>query len=190
MHSIEPFYNWRGFYIASEDLQSPFYEREYSEFEFTDSIYNYLIHPQWDSIESQALFVKILFVDYDEGVAIIELFGEWNDVIENDIMLFKRNIIEPMMECGVFKFILIAENLLNFHGNETDYYEEWFEEIQDEDGWIAMVNTRPHVTQELKDYDLDCYFLLGGKLEEVNWRTSTPLQFIDRISTYVQKRLG
>ena len=93
MHSIEPFYNWRGFYIASEDLQSPFYEREYSEFEFTDSIYNYLIHPQWDSIESQALFIKILFVDYDEGVAIIELFGEWNDVIENDIMLFKRNII-------------------------------------------------------------------------------------------------
>ena len=110
-------------------------------------------------------------------------------MIENDIMLFKRNIIEPMMECGVFKFILIAENLLNFHGNETDYYEEWFEEIQDEDGWIAMVNTRPHVTQELKDYDLDCYFLLGGKLEEVNWRTSTPLQFIDRISAYVQKLL-
>jgi len=190
VHSIEPFYNWRGFYIASEDLQSPFYEREYSEFEFTDSIYNFLIHPQWDSIESQTLFIKILFVDYDDGVAIIELFGEWNDVIENDIMIFKRNIIEHLMECGVYRFILIAENLLNFHGNETDYYEEWFEEIEDDDGWIALVNTRPHVTQELKDFDLDYYFLLGGKLEEVDWRTSTPLQFIDRISGYVRKRLG
>ena len=41
MHSIEPFYNWRAYYIASEDKRSPFYGRNYSEFEFTNSIYNY-----------------------------------------------------------------------------------------------------------------------------------------------------
>jgi hypothetical protein len=52
MHMIEPYYNWGGFYIASEDIQSPFYGREYSEFEFTDTIYNYCIHPQWDNIGS------------------------------------------------------------------------------------------------------------------------------------------
>lgn len=189
MHTIEPFYNWRGFYIASEDIQSPFFEREYSEFEFTDSIYNYCIHPQWDNIGSPTLFIKILFTDYDEGYTIIELFGEWNDVIQNDIMLFKRDIIEPLMENGVNKFILIAENLLNFHGNETDYYEEWFEEVEDTEGWIALLNLRPHVLEELKDYELDYYFLLGGDLEEIDWRTATPRQFISRISNYVQKRL-
>jgi hypothetical protein len=94
VHTIEPYYNWRGIYIASEDPQSPFYEREYSEFEFTDAIYNYCIHPQWDSIESPTLFIKILYCDYDDGVGIIELFGEWNDVLENDIMLLKRNVLE------------------------------------------------------------------------------------------------
>ena len=27
MHDLEPFYNWRNFYIASEDNRSPFHER-------------------------------------------------------------------------------------------------------------------------------------------------------------------
>lgn len=189
MHTIEPFYNWRGFYIASEDIQSPFYEREYSEFEFTDTIYNYCIHPQWDNFGSPTLFLKILYAEYDSGYAIIELFGEWNDVVQNDIMILKRDIIEHLMMNGIHKFILIAENLLNFHGDEEDYYEEWFEEVEDEDGWIAFLNLRPHVKEELNTYDLDSYFLMGGELEEVDWRTATPQQFISRIDQYVQKRL-
>ena len=189
MHTIEPFYNWRGLYIASNDIQSPFYEREYSEFEFTDSIYNYCIHPQWDNIGSPSLFIKILYTDYDSGVTIIELFGEWNDILQNDIMLFKRNIIELLLENGIHKFILIAENLLNFHGEEDDYYEEWFDEVEEQDGWIAMINLRPHVLKELSDYDLDYYFLLGGELEEVDWRASTPPQFLSKIETYVKNRL-
>ncbi|MDA7802949.1 hypothetical protein N8987_00040 [Crocinitomix sp.] len=187
---IEPYYNWRGFYIASDDIQSPFYERIYSEFEFTDSIYNYYIHPQWDNIESATLFIKVLYADYDANVAIIELFGEWNDVIENDIMLFKRNIIEFLMENGICKFILIAENLFNFHGNEEDYYEEWFDEVDELNGWIALVNARDHVQDELKAHDLDYYFLMGGELEDVDWRTATPTQFISRIEKYVMNRLN
>ncbi len=189
MHTIEPHYNWRGLYIASEDIQSPFFEREYSEFEFTDSIYNYCIHPQWDNIGSPTLFLKILYADYDLGFVVIELFGEWNDVIQNDIMTFKRDVVEILMENGIDKFILIAENLLNFHGNEEDYYEEWFEEVEDSGGWIALINLRPHVLDELKNHDLDYYFLLGGELEDVNWRTSTPSQFFSKINTFVQKRL-
>lgn len=190
MHTIEPYYNWRGFYIASEDIQSPFYERVYSEFEFTDTIYNYCIHPQWDNIGSPTLFLKILYTEYDSGYAIIELFGEWNDVVQNDIMVFKRDIVEHLMMNGINKFILIAENLLNFHGDQEDYYEEWFDEVEDQEGWIALLNLRPHVIDELKAFDLDCYFLMGGELEEMDWRTATPVQFIGRIEQYVQKRLS
>ncbi len=189
MHTLEPYYNWRGFYIASEDIQSPFFERVYSEFEFTDSIYNYLIHPQWDNIGSPTLFIKILYADYDEGTVIIELFGEWNDVIQNDIMTFKRDIVEELMEVGISKFVLIAENLFNFHGNEEDYYEEWFDEVEDQDGWIAFVNLRPHVKEELRNYNLDYYFLQGSELEEMNWRTATPVQFLAKIQNYIQNRL-
>ncbi len=76
MHDLEPFYGWRDYYVASEDPKSPFFEREYSEFEFSQKIYNHYIHPQWDNIDSQTLFLKILYAEYEEGYAIIELIGE------------------------------------------------------------------------------------------------------------------
>ena len=92
MHFIEPFFRWRGEYIASEDAQSPFYGREYSEFEFQHRVYNYLIHPQWDEFGSTTLYLKIIYVDYDQGACAIEFIGEWNDAIENDIMMLKSNV--------------------------------------------------------------------------------------------------
>ena len=189
MHMIEPYYNWRGMYIASEDIQSPFYGREYSEFEFTDRIYNFVIHPQWDNIGSPSLFLKILFADYEDGYCIIELFGEWNDAVQNDIMTFKRDIIEPLMECGIKKFILIAENVLNFHADSDEYYEEWFEEVEDEEGWIAILNLRKHVLEEMSTESLDSYFVLGGELADYSWRTHTPQQLFYIIERYVMKRL-
>jgi hypothetical protein len=190
MHTIEPFYNWRGLYIASDDEKSPFYGRIYSEFEFTDTIYNYCIHPQWDNIGSPSLFIKILFCDYDDGYAIIEMMGEWNDTIENDIMTFKRDIVEFLMGDGINKFIIIGENILNFHSSDDCYYEEWFDEVEDEDGWIAMLNFRQHVMEEFQTENIDSYFIAGGELEEVAWRTYKPENLFEKISTYVQKRLG
>ncbi|MFC2101272.1 hypothetical protein ACFLRZ_05525, partial [Bacteroidota bacterium] len=94
MHNIEPFYLWQNYYNAAEDDKSPFYGRTYSEFEFSNTIYNYYIHPQWDEIGSETLYVKILFVNYEQTYCIIELIGEWNDALHNDIMLFKRNVLE------------------------------------------------------------------------------------------------
>ncbi|MBU3659753.1 MAG: hypothetical protein FGM14_07795 [Flavobacteriales bacterium] len=188
MHYVEPHYNWRGYYIASEDPSSPFYGREYSEFEFNNSVYNFYIHPQWDSIGSPTLFIKILFTDYESGFVIIELLGEWNDAIENDIMILKRDIIEPIMEQGITKFILIGENVLNFHYSDDCYYEEWFDEV--EDGWIAMVNFHEHVISEFERANIDHYFLMGGELEEIEWRTYLPQQFFDKVNSLVNKRIG
>ncbi|MCB0640588.1 MAG: hypothetical protein KDC44_03075, partial [Phaeodactylibacter sp.] len=76
MHDIEPFYHWRSDYVAAEDDRSPFYGRVYDEFRFTQKIYNYYIHPQWDAFGSPTLYMKLLKVDYDEGYAIMELIGE------------------------------------------------------------------------------------------------------------------
>ena len=122
MQDLEPFYNWRGYYIAAEDPLSPFYGREYSEFEYTNTIYNYYIHPQWDEFGSNTLYLKILFTDYDRGFAIIEFIGEWNDALYNDIMFLKRDLIELMMKEGINKYILIGENVMNFHGSDDCYY--------------------------------------------------------------------
>lgn len=188
MHLMEPFYSWRNYYIASEDPSSPFYGREYSEFEFNNTVYNFYLHPQWDSIGSPTLFIKILFVDYEEQYAIIEMIGEWNDAIENDIMIFKRNIVEPMMQEGITKFILIGENVLNFHYSDDCYYEEWFEEV--EEGWIALVNFQEHVIREFERIHVDQYFVMGGELEEIDWRTYQPHHFFKRVSDLVMKRIG
>lgn len=79
MHSIEPYDRWRGIYDAAEDEKSPFFGREYHEFEFVNQVYNYVIHPQWDEFGSETLYCKILFVDDRQQVAILEFIGEWND---------------------------------------------------------------------------------------------------------------
>jgi len=188
MHDIEPYYRWRDEYIASEDEASPFFERQYSEFEFDKTIYNYYIHPQWDAFGSPTLYLKVLFVDYVRGYSIIELIGEWNDCITNDIMFLKREVIEPMIQEGVNKFILIGENILNFHSSDDCYYEEWFQDA--EEGWVAAVNFREHVIQEFRRANIDYYLNFGGELDEMNWRNLKPLQVFKTVEQILERRLG
>lgn len=188
MHEIEPYYRWRDDYIASEDNLSPFFETQYNEFSFEKQIYNYLIHPQWDCFGSQTLYIKVLFVDYETQYAIIEFIGEWNDAISNDIMLLKREILETIIAQGINKFILLGENVLNFHTSDDCYYEEWFQDI--EDGWIAGVNFRQHVIDEFKTNNIDYYINFGGNLDDLNWRQLKPAQLFLLVENQILKRLN
>ena len=154
MHTLEPYYAWRNHYIASEDPRSPFFDREYSEFEYSTKVYNYFIHPQWDTIHSPTLFCKILFVDYEERFAILEFIGEWNDCLYNDIMQLKREVVDVLQAEGIHRFILIGENVLNFHFGD------------------------------------DCYYVLGGELSELSWRTLSPAHLYERVDNCVSQRLG
>ena len=190
MHTIEPYYNWRHLYIAADDEYSPFYGVEYSEFEFTHAIYDHALHPQWDNIGSSTLFLKIIYADYDEGFAIIELIGEWNDCIHNDIMTLKRNIVEQLMGNGISKFLLIAENILNFHPSDDLYYEEWWDEVEDAEGWISLINPREHVLRELQGANLDQYFVAGGPLNTMAWRSLDPSTMFNLVRSKVQKRIS
>lgn len=189
MHELEPHYNWRHRYTSEEDPGSPFFEQVYDEFQYSTEIYGYYIHPQWDSIGSKTLYVKVLYADYDRGAAIIEFIGEWNDVLYNDIMFLKRELIDIMIGQGIYRFVLLGENVMNFHGDEDDYYEEWFDEVMEHDGYIALLNFRQHVLDDLAACDIDSYLLLGGKLNDIAWRTQDPDKLLDRIDDQVQKRL-
>jgi hypothetical protein len=188
MHEIEPYYSWRHLYIAEEDRMSPFYGTQYSEFLFSKTVYDHFIHPQWDEMGSNTLYLKILFVNYTSGFCIIELIGEWNDALYNDIMYFKRNIIEVLIGESVNKFILIGENVLNFHYGDSDYYEEWFDDV--EEGWIVGLNFREHVLREFKQANLDYFISFGGKFDDYNWRCHDPNQLFKSVETQIQKRLG
>lgn len=188
MQDIEPFYNWRNYYIASEDSLSPFFGREYSEFEYSNTIYNYYIHPQWDDFGSSTLYMKILFADYDRGFAIFELIGEWNDCINNDIMFLKRDIADVLIGEGINKFIIIGENVLNYHASDDCYYEEWFQDV--EDGWVVALNFREHVLQEFSRQNIDYYMVYGGELDELNWRTYLPHQLFEKVEGIINRRLN
>lgn len=188
MHAIEPYYHWRNLYIASEDFRSPFFEREYSEFEFTNRVYNFLLHPQWDDFGSQTLFIKILFADYEQGFAIIEMIGEWNDCIENDIMNLKLEVLELLMGEGIDKFIMIGENVLNFHSSDDLYYEEWQDEL--DEGWVVFLNFHKHVLEEFEEANIDSYVICGEDFEMDNWRTFKPNQLFNKIEKQVENRFN
>lgn len=190
MHTIEPYYRWLDLYDGQQDECSPFFQKEYSEFMYSEKIYDHFIHPQWDNIGSSTLFIKVLYADYNQGFVVIELMGEWNDCLHNDIMILKRNIIEHFMNNGIDKFIMIGENILNFHSSDDCYYEEWFDDVEESDGWICMLNFREHVMEGFEELDIDQYFVSGGSLDEFAWRTYQPQHLFGIIEGAVMKRLG
>lgn len=188
MIEIEPYYHWRELYKAEEDPESPFYNREYSEIYLSNAIYDHYIHPQWDEFGSQTLFLKILYLNYVKQYCIIEFIGEWNDILYNDIMFLYRNVIEVLIDSGIKNFILIGENVLNFHSDGDDYYEEWFSNI--EDGWIIGLNFRDFVINEFEIANIDYYISFKGEFNEFNWRKLLPDQLFEKCNSIFLNRIG
>ena len=186
MHEIEPFYNWRHIYTSEEDPRSPFFGRTYSEFEFSQTVYNYYIHPQWDDFGSKTLYLKTIYADYELNFVIIELIGEWNDVIENDIMELKREVMDILYRQGITKYILIAENVLNFHSSDKEYYQEWDDEVSEENGWIVMLNMSDAAQYDFKKKKLNYYIEL---LDMPEWRTYKPYHLFRKIDDQLMKRV-
>jgi hypothetical protein len=186
MQDIEPFYNWRHWYTAEDDPESPFYGRTYSEFQYSQTLYNYYIHPQWDDFGSRTLYLKILFCDDDSRFVIIELMGEWNDAIENDIMMLRREITDQLYLRGIRFFILIGENVLNFHSSDDSYYEEWHEQLEDDAGWIALLNLPEQSQHDMKKARITRYVSL---FELPQWRTLKPEHIFQLIALEMERRL-
>lgn len=188
MHTLTPYERWNAYYNSSYDERSPFVGKEYNYDLYSENIYGYYIDPAWDFFGSETLYLKIIYADYEEGFVVIELIGEWNDALHNDIMLLKRNILEHMMGHGINKFILIGENIFNFHGSDDCYYEEWFEEV--EEGWIAAINFKDFVVDEMKKFNIDGFLHMSGSLSIEKWRTLTPTKFYQLVDSLIQRRLS
>jgi hypothetical protein len=186
MHEIEPFYNWRHIYVSEEDRRSPFFGRKYSEFEFSQTVYNYYIHPQWDDFGSRTLYMKIIYADYELNFCVIELLGEWNDAIENDIMEMKREVMDLLYNEGIYKYILIAENVLNFHSSDKEYYQEWYDEVSEQNGWIVALNMPQATQQDFRKKKLNYYIEL---MDLPEWRVYKPYHLFKKIDGELMKRL-
>lgn len=178
MHTIEPYWKWRDFYTAEEDEKSPFYGKEYSEFEYSDTIYNFYIHPQWDSFGAETLYLKLLYANYKTGAAIIEFIGEWNDCTQNTIETLKRDFIDILLHQGISKYVLIGENVLEFFSSDSEYYEEWYDDIKDNAGWIIAINFREHVLAEMRQANIHHYININERYATINWRSYKPFHLI------------
>ena len=105
-------------------------------------------------------------------------------------MHLKRNVIEPMLNAGIHKFILIGENVMNFHGSDDCYYEEWFEQTEEQNGWIAAVNFRNHVMEEWRNYNVDSFINFGGTLQLNKWRVLEPAAFFEAVRRLIERRIA
>ena len=122
------------------------------------------------------------------GYCVIEFLGEWNDAVHNDIMRIKRDLVDEMLPLGIDKYILIGENILNFHADITDYYEEWLEEVPD--GWMALLNLENmYLLNSVTTVSINILFL-GGDLDFFDWRTKKPELLYHRVNEVVSRRLG
>ena len=99
-----------------------------------------------------------------------------------------RELIEPLLAENIQHFLVIGENVLNFHGSDDSYYEEWYEQL--EEGWIAPINFREFIWEEWRRYRLDYYLHYGGDLEIENWRTLHPLALFQKVDYIIRHRLG
>jgi hypothetical protein len=77
--------------------------------------------------------------------------------------------------------------VLNFHGDDDCYYEEWWEEIIEEDGWISMLNLHMHVEDEMNNVQLDSYLYFGEMFDEVEWRKLTPIGLYLKIQDIIER---
>jgi len=181
---VEPFYGWLDYYSAERDQRSPFHGVEPSLFEYNRAIYNMPAHPLWDDIESDGLLVKILFAHYKAGFAIVELMGEWNDLHQNDFKLLCENCLTYLVDNGINRIILIAENVFNVWPGTDDYYEAFNEEL--EDGWLFLLRPRDHVRAEFQKYRLAPYLYWNDAIDALHWRKTKPWDLYRAVYEHIE----
>ncbi|HET9279296.1 MAG TPA: hypothetical protein VFN95_13970, partial [Flavitalea sp.] len=67
-----------------------------------------------------------------------------------------------------------------------DYYEEWYEETSDEQGWIVVLNMPEATQHDFKKARLNRYLEL---MEIPEWRTYKPFHLFKKIDAVEQARL-
>jgi hypothetical protein len=92
-----------------------------------------------------------------------------------------------MLVHGIIKFILIGENVLNFHSSDECYYEEWYEDVEENGGWIAMLGLPQQSVYDFKRAGIDRFVEL---LDLNDWRPFTPMNLFNKVDNLIIKRLG
>jgi MFS superfamily sulfate permease-like transporter len=101
-------------------------------------------------------------------------------------MTLRRDVTDLLQKQGINKFILIAENVLNFHSSDDSYYEEWQESVADEGGWVVIVDMPIQSQYDFKKARLTNYVAL---LDLPQWRTLKPELVFSQIDDWMIRQL-
>ena len=101
-------------------------------------------------------------------------------------MELKREVMDLLYNSGIYKYILITENVLNFHSSDKEYYQEWYEELSEQDGWVIALNMPEATQQDFKKKKLNYYIEL---MEITEWRAYKPYHLFKKIDDELRKRL-
>jgi hypothetical protein len=100
--------------------------------------------------------------------------------------MLRREITDQLYLRGIRFFILIGENVLNFHSSDDSYYEEWHEQLEDDAGWIALLNLPEQSQHDMKKARITRYVSL---FELPQWRTLKPEHIFQLIALEMERRL-
>jgi hypothetical protein len=95
-----------------------------------------------------------------------------------------------MIAEGINKFVLIGENVLNFHCSDNSYYEEWNDDVVSEGGWIIALNFKDYVINEMIAGDIQYYIYLSDKFKDIPWRKYKPAHIVEVLDELLMKRLS
>jgi hypothetical protein len=76
---------------------------------------------------------------------------------------------------------------LNFHSSDDCYYEEWYEDIADEGGWVTMLGLPEQSRYDFTRAGVNRYVLLTD-VEE--WRTYSAMNLYAKIDNLMVRRIG
>jgi len=102
-------------------------------------------------------------------------------------MALKRDVVDHMIREGIRKFVLIGENVLNFHSSDNLYYEEWRDDVADDGGWIVMLDLPIQSQHDFFKARINYYVEL---LNYPIWRTVQPQYLFAAIDNMMLRRLS
>ena len=95
--------------------------------------------------------------------------------------------IDQMIAHGIHKFILIAENVLNFHSSDDCYYEEWVDDVNEEGGWVSIIGLPEQSRYDFTRAGIDRYVQL---VDLPDWRPFTPGNLFTKVDNLLLRRLN
>ena len=101
----------------------------------------------------------------------------------------ERYYSDVFMLKGIHKFILITDNVLNSFSDDDSYYEEWYEDVSDHDGWLVFLQMRPHVLEEFKRIRLSYFAHYGEDFDNIPWRKLAPVHLLEAVERCIGKYL-